>query len=405
MGQISFQKPPNAICTNVSGNDSSTMTTRHFYIATLILLTSTVFGQDNKVSFDKLISNFKNSWRDPFSGRKNDSVSISSLYKTDLFNVSISENPIAFDTNHLVIKNPYYTDDFDDYDDNYINYPVSYSVIYDERLISLFRTGKFVCHKLDNIERDFDFEKKLNSKKFKYHWIIDDKLAAVAGGVIYVWNDKWTILKTKFPLGKQPKLFEDNEFIVFGDCHGEWGGTIYFFEKASGEIYLTESTCANSVYKEVNKYLVLAQLGHGTGFTKIKSIENPRKLTKAKKSEIGKTKDGGALGYSDKSQAYQKLLDLYSIQVFSTFNYQGRQLYIVRLNELTFLAEIKGTEIQIVNPLFDKAFYTHQPVTTAYDNYTLVNLDFYGVALDKEVSVIIIGQNRITKVDWNEMEE
>jgi hypothetical protein len=72
---------------------------------------------------------------------------------------------------------------------------------------------------------------------------------------------------------------------------------------------------------------------------------------------------------------------------------------------LTFLAEIKGNEIQIVNPLFDKAFYTHQPVTTAYGNYTLVNLDFYGVALDKEVSVIIIGQNRITKVDWNEMEE
>jgi hypothetical protein len=113
------------------------------------------------------------------------------LYKTDQFNVSISENPIAFDTNHLVIKNPYYTDDFDDYDDNYINYPVSYSVIYDERLISLFRTEKFVCYKLDNMERDFDFEKKLNSKKFKYHWIINGKLAAVAGGVIYVWNDKF----------------------------------------------------------------------------------------------------------------------------------------------------------------------------------------------------------------------
>lgn len=381
------------------------MTIRHFYIATFIFLTSTVFGQDNKVSFDKLISNFRNSWSDPLSGRKNDSVSISSLYKTDQFNVSISENPIAFDTIHLVIKNPYYTDDFDDYDDNYINYPVSYSVIYDERLISLFRTGKFVCHKLDNMERDFDLEKKLNSKKFKYHWIINDRLAAVAGGVIYVWNDKWTTLKTKFPLRKQPKLFEDSEFIVFGDCHGEWGGTIYFFEKASGEIYLTESTCANSVYKKDNKYLVLAQLGHGRGFTEIKSIDNPRKLTKAKKSEIGKTKDGGALGYSDKSQAHQKVLDLYGVQIFSTFNYQRKQLHIVHLNDLTFLAELKGTEIEIVNPLFDKAFYTHQPVTAAYGNYTLVNLDFYGVALDKEVSVIIIGQNRVTKVDWNEMEE
>jgi hypothetical protein len=255
------------------------------------------------------------------------------------------------------------------------------------------------------MERDFDFEKKLNSKKFKYHWIIGDKLAALVGGTIYVWDDKWTTLKTKFPLEKQPKLFEDNEFIVFGDCHGEWGGTIYFFDKVSGEIYFTESTCANSVSKKDNKYFVLAQLGHGSGSTEIKSIDNPRKLTKAKKDEIGKTKEGGALGYADKSEAYQKLLDLYGIQIFSTFNYLGRQLYIARLNEMTFLSEINGSEIQIVNPLFEKAFYTHQPVTTTYGNYTLVNLDFYGIALDKEVSVIIVGQNKITKVDWNEGEE
>jgi hypothetical protein len=390
---------------NVSGNDSSTMILRHFYILTFISFTSTVFAQDKTVSFDKIVNAFKNSYNDPFSGRKNDSVNISSLYRTDHFNVSISEDPIALDTNHLVIKNPYYTDDFDDYDDNYINYPVSYSVIYDKKLISLFRTGKFVCHKLDNMERDFDFEKKLNSKKFKYHWIINDKLAAVVGGVIYVWNDKWTILKTKFPFEKQPKLFEDSEFIVFGDCHGEWGGTIYFFDKVTGEIYFTESTCANSVFKKHNNYLVVAQLGHLTGSTEIKSIDNPRKLTKAKKSQIGKTKDGGALGYADKSEAYKKLLDFYGIQIFSTFNYQDRQLFIVRLNEMTFLTEIKGTEIQIVNPLFDKAFYTHQPVTTEYGNYTLVNLDFYGIARDKEVSVIIVGQNRLIKVDWNETVE
>jgi hypothetical protein len=255
------------------------------------------------------------------------------------------------------------------------------------------------------MERDFDFEKKLNTRKFRYHWIIDDKLAALAGGTIYVWNNKWTILKTKFPLGKQPKLFEDSEYIVFGDCNGEFGGTIYFFEKGSGDIFFTESTCANSVSKKDNKYFVLAHLGHMTGFTEIKSITDPRKLTKAKKNEINKTKDGQALGYEDKSEAYQKILDLLGIQIFSTFNYQGRQLYIVRLNEMTFLADIEGTEIQIVNPLFDKAFYTHQPVTTAYGNYILVNLDFYGVALDKEVSVIIVGQNKITKVDWNETEE
>ncbi len=379
------------------------MLVRPLYILTFFLTASVVSGQDKNVSFDKIIGNFKTSWRDPLSGRKNDSVSISSLYKTDQFNVSISKNPITFDTNHLVIKNPYYTEDFDDYDDNFINYPVSFSVICDKRLISLFRNGKFVCHNLDNLQRDLDFEKQLNTKRFQYHWIIDNKLAAISGGNIYVWSSgRWTRLKTKFPLKKQPKLFEDDEFVVFRDCHGEWGGTVYFFDKTSGEIYFTESTCVNSVLKRDGKYLVLSHLGHGSGSSELKSIESPRKLTKAKKSEINEAKDGQALGYTDKSEAYQKVLDFYGIQIFSTFKYDERQLHIIHLNDLTFLAEIRGTEIEIVHPLFDNDIYTHDPVTTKYGSYTLMNLDFYGTALDKEVSVIIIDQNEIIKADWNE---
>jgi hypothetical protein len=204
------------------------------------------------------------------------------------------------------------------------------------------------------------------------------------------------------PLKKQPKLFEDNEFIVFGDCHGEFGGTVYFFDKASKETYFSESTCANSVLKKDGNYLVLAHLGHMMGSSEIKSISDPRKLTKVKKSEINKTKDGQPLGYTDKSGAYQKLLDIYGIQLFSTFKYSERELYIIYLNEITFLAEIEGNEIRIVHPLFNNEIYTHDPVTNSYGDYTLMNLDFYGTALDKEVSVIIIDQNKITKVDWNE---
>jgi hypothetical protein len=341
---------------------------------------------------------------DPLSGQKNDSVSCSSLYRTDYFNVAISKNPIIFDTVHAVIKNPYYSDDFYyEYKDNYKNYPISYSVIYEENLVSLFRNGKFVCHNLVNLQRNLDFEKKLNTKKFKYHWIIDNELGSLSGNTIYIWNNnKWKKAKTKFPLRKQPKLFEDSEFVVFGDCHGEWGGTVYFFDKVSGETYFTESTCANTVYKSDEKYIVLAHLGHGNGFSEIKIIENPRRLTKAKKSEINKPQNGGALGYTDKSNAYQKTLDFYGIQLFSTFHYGERQLYIVDLNELTFIAEIDGDEIQIVHPLFDNEIYTHDPITNNYGIYTLINLNFYGTALDKEVSIIIVYKDKITKLDWNE---
>jgi hypothetical protein len=90
----------------------------------------------------------------------------------------------------------------------------------------------FGCYKLETFERDLIFEEKLNNKKFEYHWIIDNKLGGISGNTIYIWNEKnWVKYKNVFPLKNQPKLFEDNEFIIIGDCLGEWGGTVYFFEK------------------------------------------------------------------------------------------------------------------------------------------------------------------------------
>lgn len=323
----------------------------------------------------------------------------------EFFHFSASKNPLDFTTKHFIIENPYYNEDYNYYEDHNEkgkNYPLSYSVILDDNLISLFQDGKFSCYNLESFERNIEFESKLNTKKFKYHWIIDNKLCALSGSKIYEWNnEKWVRLKTKIPLDKQPKLFEDDEFLVFCDCFGEWGGTVYFFDKLSEEIFFTNSTCANSVIKEGGKYLVLSNLGHFSGSSELKSIKNPRNLTKAKKREINKTKNGEALGYSDKSEAYEKLIDMYGMQLFSSFMYSNKQLYVAHIFDSTFLVEINGTEIEIVHPFFKNDLYTHQSVTTDYGKYTLMNLDHYGTALDREISVIVIQGNQVTKLDWN----
>lgn len=377
------------------------------YIVSSILINFSVLGQTHSqpdtVSFDKILKHFQETkgWN-AFLGEITDSVSSSCLYQTEDFTVSISNKPIAFDFYYSVIENPYFTDDFDDYNKNYINYPVSYSVIYDNRLVSLFRNGKFVCYNLVTFERDFDFEKLLNTRKFRYHWIVNNKLGAIARNSIFIWDgNKWVKNSGDFPLSKQPKLYEDNEFVIFRDCHGEFGGTVYFYEKSTGETFYTESTCANTIIKKEDKYFVLVHLGHMMGSASIKVIEDPRKLTKAKKADINKTKDGIALGYTDNSKAYEIALEFWGVQLFSTFKYENRELFMVHLNKRTFLAEIVDNEIQIVNPLFNNEIYTHRPITNSYGDYILMNLDFYGIARDKEVSVIIIDGKRLIKLDWN----
>jgi hypothetical protein len=90
----------------------------------------------------------------------------------------------------------------------------------------------------------------------------------------------------------------------------------------------------------------------------------------AQPNEIGKTFKGQAIGYTDKSNGFKKKIDFYGVQIFSSFTYKDKILYVAHLSDLTFIAEIKDNEIQIVNALFFDDFYTHDPVTNKYGNFT-----------------------------------
>jgi hypothetical protein len=370
-----------------------------------ILFCFAICSQSYPQNFEKLVEHFRDNNFVGFEIITRDSINERSLYKSKDFNVSISKNPLNFKVDTLVLKNPYYTDDFDDWDDNYINFPKSFSVIYDENLISLFGNGKFICHNLDDYSRNKKLENELNTKKFKYHWVIDGKLYAKSKSILfsslYEWNGaKWESAEIKIPIDEQSILLSDEKFIVYRKCSGEFGGTIYFYDRQSKETFFTESTCANTVIKKNGQYQILAHLGHMMGTSEIKIIDDPKRLTKAKNNQL--RIEEGSMGYQDKTNEYSKVLDLFGIQLFSAFEHNGRKIFLTHLNERTFLAEINGKEIQIINPLFNNDKYTHDPITRTYGNYTLINMDFYGIAIDREVSIMIIKDNKITLLDWNE---
>ncbi|MES2457437.1 MAG: hypothetical protein V4594_17915 [Bacteroidota bacterium] len=363
-----------------------------------------VMAQNKPANYEtKIIAHFKQQ-SFPDSG-----LSKENLYRDPMgrkLKVTISNKYIEFDTAQIILKNPYFSEKYEEAEEEKTvvkNFPKSYSVIYDNRLVSLFENGSFACFKLENFDPDQELANKLNTKKFRYHWIINGQLAGLAGKTIYVWNNNdWIKLKSKFPLKNRPILFEDDFYIVYSDCSGEWGGTAYFFQKSTGKTFFTESTCTNTVAKDENGYTLLANLGHGNGFVRIKAIPDPTKLTLAALDKIGQPVNGEALGYRDKSKGFEIKLDQWGFQVFSTFKYHGSTLYIVNLAELTFIAEINNERIELVNPLFFDGLYSHEPVTTTYAEYTLVNLDFYGIGLDREVALLLIKGNKIIKIDWNE---
>ncbi len=310
--------------------------------------------------------------------------------------IEISDNPIALKIKEIVLENPY-GDDF----------PISYTVVYKDRIISLFPSGLFACHSIETMQRDLSFEEKINSKKFDDHWLIDNKLVGRSQERYYYLNpdDKWMEYKEKIPLWNQPKLFEDNQYIAFCDWGGEFGGTVYFFNKRTGKIYFTEATDANTIYKKDDKYYILYELGHlVTRRSTLKEIPNPDLLTPISLEDLRKfhrDRELPAIGYSDKSNASRIVFKLEPITLKSSFMYKGRRLYLADTLGKTFLAEKEDSIIKIVNPLFNNGIIMHYPVTTPYPNTILINRAWYMVGRKREISCFMIKDDELIKIDWN----
>lgn len=342
---------------------------------------------DNVVKFDTIVSHFKK------LNYSEDTIRLPLIHKNKDYSIKISKTPLQFELNQIVVKNPFGSE-----------YPISYSVIYQDRLITLFEQGSFFCQSTSTFERDTEFEKLLNTQKFQYHWLLDHKLVGLSDKRYYFLNTEnvWVEYNNDVPFSTQPKLFEDDNYISFCDCHGEWGGTVYFYNKQTKKTHFTEATCANSIIKRDNKYYVLSKLGHMMGSTDLEVFSNPGKLPTVELKNINKAFQGQALGYADTSKVAKPVFSYYGIQMFASFIYNGRTIYLVNWRNETFLAEIKNSIIKIINPLFNEEFYTHNPVTTTYDSITLINFDFYGIAGDREVYCLIIKDGILTKLDWNE---
>jgi hypothetical protein len=252
------------------------------------------------------------------------------------------------------------------------------------------------------MERDIEFEKKINTKKFEYHWIIDGKLVSRVKNRYYFLSpeNKWTEYDRFIPLKNQPKLFEDSSYIAFRDCHGEWGGTVYFYSKSTEKIFFTDATCANSIRKK-DGYLVLSHLGHMMGSSELKSIGLPDNLSQTDIDKVNTTHNGEALGYTDRSAESKTVFSYWEILIFSSFVYQEKTIYMANWHDRTFLAEIENNVIKIINPLFSDDLYTHDPVTMMYGDTVLMNLDFWGIGREREISCIIIKDGQFIKLDWN----
>jgi len=114
-----------------TGYALATMMKKHLYILIIFGFSISVGAQNKQLDFEKkILEHFqKQSWDDVVITR--DSLYTNS-YSENKFNVSISDNLIKLNTTHIVIKNPYFAEKYEDEEDDkgYVkNFPISFSVI------------------------------------------------------------------------------------------------------------------------------------------------------------------------------------------------------------------------------------------------------------------------------------
>jgi hypothetical protein len=312
------------------------------------------------------------------------------IYKSDAINnysIEVSKSLLNLHTQEIIIKNPL----------DSTNYPICYSVVIENTLISLFNNESFVCHSIPTMKRNISLENKLNIKKFQHHWVLDNKLVGFSEGKYYylALDTSWLDYSSKMPLTNQPKLFEDDTYIAFCDCQGEFGGSVYFYNKLNNLIYYAKAVCANSILKKGTHYFVLSHL---SGQSTLKEIFNPNNLPKI---ELENAQNFWREGYSNTTTLTKIHFDFRYISVLSSFIYKKKTIYLINWFEETFLAELENNVFKLIHPLFYKEIHTDNSMTSTNGNITLINLGFYGSAGAKETSCLLMTDYQIIKINWN----
>jgi hypothetical protein len=181
-----------------------------------------------------------------------DSLSLPLIHQNNNYSIQFADQSLHLNKKEIKLSNPFSGG----------NFPLAFSLLYNDQLVSLFDNGRFACHNITNFKRNLELEEKLNTRKFDYAWIIDGSIIAKYNYEYFIFTDdqKWSEYKKPVPFCNKnlpfeckSKLFEDNKYLVYQKCQGEWGETVYFYNKESEKpIKLEQPALIQSLKKTVH---------------------------------------------------------------------------------------------------------------------------------------------------------
>lgn len=184
------------------------------------------------------------------------------------------------------------------------------------------------------VVKKIDLPGILNEYRYSQFYVHNDSLFLIPRKDFYssLYLDEkrseWQIL----PDYRVP-LYEDDRFTVTSSCSEEWGGTVIFTDKMTGEQYEGAATCAEFVQKWDHSYYVTNYMPHLTTSMSITRIDNPVEMMPFDSLRIHKD-----LGWNESKslQGMEVLLKQTEINPITLFMQRGRlmMLYLNEYNEM-----------------------------------------------------------------------
>lgn len=132
---------------------------------------------------------------------------------------------------------------------------------YNNLLLATQKNGRLII--LDsNYQRRPDLEVRFRCIRIEDLVSLHDTVFLISGNKTYYIDDTFSI---KDYIGKKMDghpLYEDKDWYTYECCVGEWGGSVFFREKQTNEVWSYPATCAEQIIRYKNAYWVCENLAH-----------------------------------------------------------------------------------------------------------------------------------------------
>jgi hypothetical protein len=284
-----------------------------------------------------------------------------------------------------------------------------YTLLIYNRLIVLNMTGAFYAFNLDCIHRDYDFEKRINKIKLRDAFVLSDTIYGLDSlGYTFYYNiEKEDWIRKKIPFSNYKPIFENCKYICYSVFHGEFGGLVFFLNKALNRITFTPTSLYTvGIIEKDSGFYIVSKLDFFHERAAIDYVENPDLLFNMSDSINNRN-------WSDKSdfcifKTSSPILKNKTRNIFSSnekllisgFRINNENLFLLsapskdkrdyNINNLALMKNDSLILVKTPDTIFSQLPTTNEGITKEVKNYTII--DFVGY-ISKAIKIMELNKN------------